>query len=95
MIGSDLVRARTREGMAVAKARTGSAASSTKLDPQPVALWQAGNHTLAGMYDVARSTVYRVIQRVGRPQRLGPNRHHSLLSPFTRGWRSFASSGPR
>jgi len=69
---ADLARARTREGMAVAKAKGRLRGKQPKLKPtreaQLVALWQAGNHTtldLAEMFDVARSTVYRAIQRAG------------------------------
>jgi len=67
-----LARARTREGMAIAKAKGRLRGKQPKLKPtreaQLVALWQAGNHTtleLAEMFDVARSTVYRAIQRAG------------------------------
>lgn len=69
---ADLARARTREGMALAKAKGRLRGKQPKLKPtreaQLVALWQAGNHTtleLAEMFDVARSTVYRAIQRAG------------------------------
>lgn len=69
---ADLARARTREGMAVAKAKGRLRGKQPKLKPtreaQLVALCQAGNHTtldLAEMFDVARSTVYRAIKRAG------------------------------
>ena len=69
---ADLARARTREGMALAKAKGRLRGKQPKLKPtreaQLVALWRAGNHTtleLAEMFDVARSTVYRAIQRAG------------------------------
>ena len=69
---ADLARARTREGMAVAKAKGRLRGKQPELKPtreaQRVALWQAGNHTtldLAEMFDVARSTVYRASQRAG------------------------------
>jgi len=69
---ADLARARTREGMAVAKAKGRLRGKQPKLKPtreaQLVVLWRAGNHTtleLAEMFDVARSTVYRAIQRAG------------------------------
>jgi len=69
---ADLARARTREGMAVAKAKGRLRGKQPKLKPtreaQMVALRQAGNHTtldLAEMFDVARSTVYRAIERAG------------------------------
>jgi len=69
---ADLARARTREGMAVAKAKGRLRGKQPKLKPtreaQLVALWRAGSHSsleLAEMFDVARSTVYRAIQRAG------------------------------
>ncbi len=69
---ADLARARTREGMAVAKAKGRLRGKQPKLKPtreaQLVTLWHTGNHTtldLAEMFDVARSTVYRAIQRAG------------------------------
>ncbi len=64
--------ARTREGMAIAKAKGRLRGKQAKLkrtrEAQLVALWRAGSHTtleLAEMFDVARSTVYRAIQRAG------------------------------
>ncbi len=58
--------------MAVAKAKGRLRGKQPKLKPtreaQLVALWRAGNHAtldLAEMFDVARSTVYRAIQRAG------------------------------
>jgi len=69
---ADLARARTREGMALAKAKGRLRGKQPKLKPareaQLAALWHAGTHTtleLAEMFDVARSTVYRAIQRAG------------------------------
>ncbi len=63
---ADLARARTREGMALPKAKGRLRGKQPKLKPtreaQLVALWRAGNHTtleLAEMFDVARSTVYQ------------------------------------
>lgn len=71
---ADLARARTREGMAIAKAKGRLRGKQPKLNPkreaQLVALWNAGSHTtleLAEMFDVARSTVYRAIQRASGP----------------------------
>ena len=69
---SDLARARTREGMAVAKAKGRLRGKQPKLNVEQekhlVGLWRAGAHTsgeLAELFTVARSTVYRAIQRAG------------------------------
>lgn len=68
----DLIRARTREGMAIAKAkgrlRGKQPKLSSKQDAHLVELHRAGNHTtteLSELFSVARSTVYRAIQRAG------------------------------
>ncbi len=67
---ADLARARTREGMAVAKAKGRLRGKQPKLSPKQevllVQLWRDGKHTtldLAELFKVARSTVYRTIQR--------------------------------
>jgi DNA invertase Pin-like site-specific DNA recombinase len=67
---SDLIRMRTREGMKVAKAKGRLQGKKPKLSPSQeqhlVKLYQAGEHTssqLAELFNVARSTVYRAIQR--------------------------------
>jgi len=69
---ADLMRARTREGMAVARAKGRLRGRKPKLSPKQeahlVELWRAGKHTtaeLAELFNVARSTVYRAIQRAG------------------------------
>jgi len=69
---ADLMRARTREGMAVARAkgrlRGRKPKLSSKQEAHLVELWRAGGHTtaeLAELFSVARSTVYRAIQRAG------------------------------
>jgi len=69
---ADLIRARTREGMAVARAkgrlRGKKPKLSSKQEAHLVELWRAGKHTtveLAELFNVARSTVYRSIQRAG------------------------------
>ncbi|MHB8296336.1 MAG: recombinase family protein [Acidimicrobiales bacterium] len=68
---ADLARARTREGMAVAKAKgrlRGKGMFKPKQEAHLVDLWRAGKHTtvkLAELFNVARSTVYRAIQRAG------------------------------
>lgn len=69
---ADLIRARAREGMAVAKAKGRLRGKEPKLTPRPEAhlvfLARAGEHTtleLAKLFNVGRSTVYRAIQRAG------------------------------
>jgi len=69
---ADLARMRTREGMQVAKAKGRLRGKQPKLKPAQeahlVELWRAGKHTsaeLAELFSVARSTVYRAIQRAG------------------------------
>lgn len=69
---ADLIRARTREGMAVAKAKGKLRGKQPKLSKKQeahlVELHHAGNHTtaeLAELFSVARSTVYRAIKRAG------------------------------
>ena len=70
---ADLIRARTREGMKVAKAKGRLRGKQPKLTPVQeahlVELHRAGRYTsaeLAELFGVARSTVYRAIQRAGR-----------------------------
>ena len=67
---ADLIRMRTREGMKVARARGRLRGKQPKLSPRQeahlVTLHKAGTHTsaeLAELFSVARSTVYRAIQR--------------------------------
>ena len=67
---SDLIRARTREGMQVAKAKGHLRGKQPKLSvPQQkhlIEVHNAGLHTSAEpaeLFNVARSTVYRTIQR--------------------------------
>ena len=67
---ADLTRARTREGMAVAKAKGRLRGKQPKLKPGQekhlVQLWNDGTHTtaeLAELFNVGRSTVYRAIKR--------------------------------
>ncbi|MCZ0710783.1 MULTISPECIES: recombinase family protein [Microbacterium] len=69
---ADLIRARTREGMAIAKAGGKLRGKKPKLsvsqEKHLVALHRAGTHTtseIAELFGVARSTVYRAIQRGG------------------------------
>ena len=74
----DLVRLRTREGMRVAKAKGHLRGKQPKLNVRQeahlVALHRAGEHSVAELGDlfgVARSTVYRAIQRDAVRQRAG------------------------
>jgi len=76
---SDLIRMRTREGMQVAKAKGRLRGKQPKLTPAQeahlVELWRAGRHTsaeLAELFTVARSTVYRAVQRSGEPETIRP-----------------------
>jgi DNA invertase Pin-like site-specific DNA recombinase len=69
---ADLIRTRTREGMKVARARGRLRGKQPKLSPRQeahlVTLHRAGAHTgaeLAELFSIARSTVYRAIQRAG------------------------------
>ncbi len=67
---ADLARLRTREGMAVAKAKGRLRGKKPKLsrsqEAHLVELHRARRHTtteLAELFNIARSTVYRAIQR--------------------------------
>jgi DNA invertase Pin-like site-specific DNA recombinase len=67
---ADLIRARTREGMKVAKAKGRLRGKQPKLSPTQeahlVKLYRAGEHTvseLEELFGVTRSTVYRAIRR--------------------------------
>ncbi len=71
---ADLARARTREGMAVARAKGRLRGKRPKLSPNQeahlVELYQARQHTigeLEELFSVTRSTVYRAISRAARP----------------------------
>ncbi len=71
---ADLIRARTREGMKVAQAKGRLRGKQPKLTARQeahlVGLYRAGQHTtreLAELFNVARSTVYRAVQRAQRP----------------------------
>lgn len=69
---ADLIRMRTREGMAVAKAKGRLRGKKPKLsvsqEKHLVSLYRGGEHTIAEiaeLFGVARSTVYRAVQRAG------------------------------
>ena len=70
---ADLIRMRTREGMKIAKANGRLRGKKPKLTAAQqahlVSLHRAGEHTsseLAELFNVARSTVYRALERAGR-----------------------------
>jgi DNA invertase Pin-like site-specific DNA recombinase len=70
----DLLRMRTREGMAVARAkgklRGKQPTLSAKQQTHLVQLHGAGHHTiadLAELFSVSRATVYRVLERARTP----------------------------
>ena len=67
---ADLIRMRTREGMAIAKARGRLKGRAPSLSPSRrrhlLTLVDAGDHThteLAELFQISRATVYREIQR--------------------------------
>ena len=67
---SDLIRLRTKEGMRVAKAKGRLRGKQPKLNPRQeahlVSLYRQGEHStaeLADLFSVARSTVYRALER--------------------------------
>ncbi|WP_442546177.1 recombinase family protein (plasmid) [Arthrobacter sp. KN11-1C] len=67
---ADLIRMRTREGMAIAKAKGKLRGKQPKLTPAKrrhlLAVHAAGTHTqteLAELFDVSRATIYRELQR--------------------------------
>jgi DNA invertase Pin-like site-specific DNA recombinase len=69
---SDLIRLRTREGMKLAKAKGRLRGKAPKLsasqETHMVGLFWAGKHTtaeLGELFGVARSTVYRAVERAG------------------------------
>lgn len=71
---ADLIRARTREGMAIAKAagklRGRKPKLTASLETHLVQLYRTGAHTtseIAELFGVARSTVYRPVQRSQQP----------------------------
>lgn len=71
---ADLIRARTREGMAVAKANGRLKGGKPKLTPAQerhvVDLWDRGEHSAAeigALVGVGRSTVYRIVERRASP----------------------------
>ncbi len=75
---ADLTRTRTREGMKVAKAKGRLRGKQPKLTPRQeahlVALHRSGEHTsaeLAELFNVARSTIYRALERARHDAPIG------------------------
>ncbi|MGH3378419.1 MAG: recombinase family protein [Actinoallomurus sp.] len=69
---ADLARARTREGMAVARTKGRLRGKQPKLSPKQeahlVKLYRAGEHTIGDLeelFPVTRSTIYRAVTRAG------------------------------
>jgi DNA invertase Pin-like site-specific DNA recombinase len=67
---SDLIRARTRDGMATAKVKDNLKGRKPKLSPTRerllVDLYRAGNHTISELierFGVGRATIYRARDR--------------------------------
>ena len=64
--------------MKVAKAKGRLRGKQPKLKPAQeahlVELWCAGTHTSAELFSVARSTVYRAVQRAGEPKQVRDGR---------------------
>tara|TARA_R110002051_G_scaffold60546_8_gene110875 strand:- start:15430 stop:16068 length:639 start_codon:yes stop_codon:yes gene_type:complete len=82
---SDLIRARTREGMAVARAkgklRGGKPKLSAAQEAHLVKLYGEDQHTiaeLAELFSVGRATVYRAVER---SRAKAPGSGHHLSSP--------------
>ena len=80
--------ARTREGLALAKAKGRLRGKPPKLKPTQeahlVKLWRAGSHTtleLAELFSVSRATVYRAIGRAEPAVRAG-NRGELVSGSF-------------
>lgn len=76
---ADLISARTREGMAVARAKGRLRGRSPKLSPAQeshlVKLYRAGEHTgteLGELFGIGRATLYRAVHRAGGPG-VGPD----------------------
>ena len=67
---ADLIRLRTREGMKIARAKGRLRGKQPKLNPRQeahlVALFRSGEYTtseLSDLFGVARSTIYRALER--------------------------------
>lgn len=66
---ADLIQMRTREGMQVAKSKDRPRGKKPKLsgvqEKHSVDLYRSGEHTTAELFGVARSTVFRAVERAG------------------------------
>lgn len=76
---ADLIRMRTKEGMAIARANGKLKGKPPKLSPARqkhlIMLWEAGSHTqveLAELFEVSRTTIYREIKRHEAAQAAAP-----------------------
>lgn len=85
---ADLIRARTREGLAIAKAKGRLKGKKPKLsltqEAHLLALHEAGEHTtteIAELFGVARSTVYRSIQRAQHRKRAHGEAQRTATAP--------------
>ena len=70
----DLLRMRTREGMAIARAKGKLRGKQPKLSARQQRMAATGEYTipdLAEVFTVSRATVYRTLQRVARPPAAG------------------------
>ncbi|MCU1531795.1 MAG: resolvase [Arthrobacter sp.] len=88
---SDLIRARTREGMQVAKAKGRLRGTQPKLsksqEARLISLYKEGQHTtaeIAELFKVGRSTIYRIVielRSLVRAERVLINSAQLLHSP--------------
>ncbi len=79
---ADLARARTREGMAVARSKGRLRGKQPKLNPKQEAhlvdLYRVGGHTigeLEELFTITRSTIYRAVGRAGGRTASAPASH--------------------
>ena len=87
--------------MKVAKAKGRLRGKQPKLEPAQeahhVELWRAGTHTsaeLAELFSVARSTVYRALQRAGEPKPVRARRARAATTSSMRPSGRATSSPP-
>ncbi|MFB7600975.1 recombinase family protein [Streptomyces sp. NPDC056160] len=90
--GVDLLRMRTREGMAVAKAKGKLKGKQPKLNARQQAHLlkehATGDYTiaeLAELYSVSRATVYRVLERAAPPNPISPVPGATATPPLSPG----------
>jgi DNA-binding CsgD family transcriptional regulator len=87
---ADLIRLRTREGMRVAKAKGKLRGKQPKLNPRQeahlVALFRQGENStaeLADLFGVARSTVYRALERDRARGQTNPQRAAAMSASMS------------